>query len=102
MRTRLVKRRLRVELRCRKTAVCAGTIRAVALRGRLARPLLLAQRAFRVHRGGPRIVHVKLGPRGRKRLARYRRIRVTAYRGKVRVATTWATYQYRVPSTSHR
>ena len=48
------------------------------------------------------IVHVKLGPRGRKRIARHRRVRVTAYRGKVRVATTWATYQYRVPRSSHR
>lgn len=89
---------LRLQLRCRHAAVCRGHLRAVALigPGPVERPLLLTRRRFSILRGGPRLVHLRLGPRARRRLAAHPRIRVTAYRGAVRVAHIWATSAYRV------
>jgi PKD repeat protein len=89
--------RLRVELRCRGAKRCRGTLRIVALKGRTDRPYLLAQRAFDVAAGGPRIVHVRLGPRARGRLGHQTRVRATAFRGRVRIASIWGTAAYRVP-----
>jgi hypothetical protein len=98
VRGRLQRGRLRVEVRCRGAAVCAGTVRAVAVLGReLERPLLLTQRRFRVTRGGPRILHLRLGARALRRLRHHRRVRVTAYRGRVQATSLWATYAFRVP-----
>ena len=102
VRARVRSRRLRVEVRCRRALKCAGTVRAVALVGGVQHPLLLAQRHFKVTRGGPRIVHVKLGRRALRLLARHRHVRVTAYRGRVRIASIWATYAFRVPRASAR
>lgn len=90
------RRTLRLELRCRKAAVCKGRLRAVSLVGELERPLLLSKRRFTVQRGGPRVVRMWLSRKAQRRLAAHPRIRVTAYRGKVRVAHIWASYAYRV------
>jgi hypothetical protein len=95
---RLRKHRLRIVLRCRHTERCTGTLRAVALKGRQqTSPVLLAQRSFSVKRGRPRVVHVRLGARARARLGRRTTVRVTAFRGKVRVASIWGTAAYVVP-----
>jgi hypothetical protein len=94
---RLRHHRLRVELRCRGAERCRGTLRIVALKGRRHTPYLLAQRRFDVARGRPRVVHVRLEPRARRRLGHYTQIRATAFRGRVRVAAIWATAAYRVP-----
>jgi hypothetical protein len=94
---RLRHRALRVELRCRGARRCAGTLRVVALKGRSARPYLLAQRRFDVAAGRPRTVHVPLRARARARLGRHTKIRATAFRGRVRVASIWGTAAYRVP-----
>jgi len=94
---RLRHSRLRVELRCRGAKRCRGTVRIVALKGSHRTPFLLAQRSFSVAGGGPRIVHVKLGPRARSRLGRRTQVRATAFRGPVRVASIWGTATYRVP-----
>lgn len=97
-RRRLRRHRLRVVLRCRYTERCSGTLRAVALKGRQqTRPVLLAQRSFSIARGRPRVLHVRLGPRARARLGRRTTIRVTAFRGRVRVASIWGTAAYVVP-----
>jgi hypothetical protein len=94
---RLRRHRLRVEVRCRRTARCSGILRAVALVGRRHRPMLLARRPFAVHAGGPRVLHLRLDRAARRRLARHPAIRVTAYRGdRVRVASIWAASAYRV------
>jgi hypothetical protein len=94
---RLRRQALRVELRCRGASRCAGTLRIVALKGRSQRPYLLAQRRFDVAAGKPRTVHAHLGPRARTRLGRHTKIRATAFRGRVRVASIWGTAAYRVP-----
>jgi hypothetical protein len=94
---RLRRGRLRVQLRCRGAARCAGTLRIVALKGRHRTPFLLAQRRFSVAGGRPRTVHVALGPRARTRLGRRTQVRATAFRGPVRVASVWGTTVYRVP-----
>jgi hypothetical protein len=94
---RLRRQALRVELRCRGARRCAGTLRIVALKGRSERRYLLAQRRFDVAAGGPRTVHVRLGPRARARLGRSTKIRATAFRGPVRVSSIWGTAAYRVP-----
>ena len=94
---RLRRHALRVELRCRGTRRCAGTLRVVALKGRRQRPYLLAQRRFDVAAGRPRTVHVRLGRRARARLGHHTLIRATAFRGPVRVASIWGTAAYRVP-----
>jgi hypothetical protein len=94
---RLRGHRLRVELRCRGAARCAGTLRIVALKGDRHTPFLLAQRRFDVAGGRPRVVHVRLGPRGRRRLGHHTQVRATAFRGRVRVAAIWGTAAYRVP-----
>jgi hypothetical protein len=94
---RLRKHRLRVELRCRGAERCKGTLRMVALKGQRQTPFLLAQRTFDIASGRPRVVHVALSPRARKRLGRRTLVRATAYRGKVRMASVWGTMSYRVP-----
>jgi hypothetical protein len=93
---RLRKHRLRVELRCRGAERCQGTLRIVALKGRLQRPHLLTQRRFDIASGRPRVVHARLSPRARKRLGRSTRVRATVFRGKVRTASIWGTMAYRV------
>lgn len=95
---RLRRGRLRVVLRCRHTLRCTGTLRAVALKGRRkSHAVLLAQRRFSVKRGRPRVVHVRLGRKARARLGRRTTVRVTAFRGRVRVASIWGTAAYVVP-----
>ncbi|MDX6687310.1 MAG: hypothetical protein QOF86_3438 [Baekduia sp.] len=94
---RLRRHRLRVELRCRGTERCRGTLRVVTLKGRLHRPVLLAQRRFDVAAGGPRVVHVRLSTQARRRLGQRSLVRATAFRGRVRVASIWGTAAYRVP-----
>jgi hypothetical protein len=95
---RLRKHRLRVVLRCRGAERCRGTLRIVALKGARKRPYLLAQRRFDVASGGPRVVHVKLSAKARRRLGRHTTVRATAFRGtKVRVSAIWGTTSYRVP-----
>jgi hypothetical protein len=94
---RLRKHRLRVVLRCRGAERCKGTLRIVALKGRTDTPYLLAQRKFDIASGRPRVVHARLSKRARQRLGRRTRVRATAFRGKVRVATIWGTMSYRVP-----
>lgn len=93
---RLRKHRLRVELRCRGAERCRGTLRIVALKGRLQRPYLLTQRRFDIASGRPRVVHAHLSPRARKRLGQTTRVRATVFRGKVRMASIWGTMAYRV------
>jgi hypothetical protein len=67
------------------------------MKGRLHRPVLLAQRRFDVAAGGPRVVHVRLSTRARRRLGPRSLVRATAFRGRVRVASIWGTAAYRVP-----
>jgi hypothetical protein len=86
--------RLRFVVRCRNARTCSGTVRAVVLVGRLQRPVLLASRRFRFTAGAPRILHVQLGAAARRKLVGRTRLRVTAYRGPVRVASTWAVQNY--------
>jgi hypothetical protein len=86
--------RLRFVVRCHNAKTCRGTVRAVALVGRRGRPVLLAARRFRLTAGAPRILHVRLGAKARRRLVGRTRLRVTAYRGPVRVASTWAVQNY--------
>ena len=93
---RLRKHRLRVELRCRGAERCRGTLRIVALKGRLQRPYLLTQRRFDIASGRPRVVHAHLSPRARKRLGQTTKVRATVFRGKVRMASIWGTMAYRV------
>ena len=93
---RLRKHRLRVELRCRGAERCRGTLRIVALKGRLQRPYLLTQRRFDIASGRPRVVHAHLSPRARKRLGQTTRVRATVFRGKVRMASIWGTMAYQV------
>jgi hypothetical protein len=93
---RLRKHRLRVELRCRGAERCQGTLRIVALKGRLQRPYLLTQRRFDIASGRPRVVHARLSPRARRRLGSSTRVRATVFRGKVRTASIWGTMAYRV------
>ncbi len=93
---RLRKHRLRVELRCRGAERCRGTLRIVALKGRLQRPYLLTQRRFDIASGRPRVVHAHLSQRARKRLGQTTRVRATVFRGKVRMASIWGTMAYRV------
>lgn len=98
-RLRVHKHRLRVVLRCRKAERCKGVLRIVALKGRHKTPYLLAQRPVNVKSGRPRVVHAKLGPKGRRRLgsAPLTSVRATVYRGsKVRTSATWAVMSYRV------
>lgn len=92
----LLRSRLRFVVRCRNAASCRGTVRAVMLVGARQRPVLLASRAFHVTAGGPRILHIPLSREARRRLRVGRRtnLRVTAYRGRVRVASTWAVQNY--------
>jgi hypothetical protein len=90
----LLRSRLRFVVRCRNAPTCRGTVRAVALVGRRQRPVLLAARVFRLTAGGPRVLHVRLGARARRRLGRRNHLRVTVYRGPVRVASTWAVQNY--------
>lgn len=94
---------LRLHVGCRGAGVCQGTLRAVALVGRLPRQhaLLLAHRTFSVLRGR-RTVHLRLTPAGRRRLTAHRRVRVTAYLGSVRVAHIWAVRDFRVGRRHHR
>jgi hypothetical protein len=92
----LLRSRLRFVVRCHNAPACRGTVRAVMLVGRRERPVLLASRPFTVSAGGPRILHIRLSAHARKRLRVGRRtnLRVTAYRGRVRVASTWAVQNY--------
>jgi hypothetical protein len=98
LKVRVSQDNLRLELRCRGAALCRGRLRAVALvgRGTRERALLLTHRRFSILRGGPRVVRMRLGRAARSRLAAHPRVRVTAYRGTVRVAHIWATSAYRV------
>jgi hypothetical protein len=86
--------RLRYVVRCRNTDAYRGTMRAVALVGRRRRPVLLGTRRFRLTAGGPRVLHLRLGRAARRRLAGRTHVRVTAYSGRVRVASTWAVQNY--------
>jgi hypothetical protein len=96
-RIRVAKRRLRLVVSCRRATRCHGTLRIVALKGRHRTPYLLAQRSMSVGSGRPRVVHVKLGPKGRRRLGRGASVRATIYRGgKVRTASIWGVTSYRV------
>jgi hypothetical protein len=98
-RIRVHKHRLRVVLRCRKAQRCKGVLRIVALKGRHGRPYLLTQRFVNVKSGRPRVVHAKLGPKGRRRLgaAPLTSVRATVYRGpKVRTSAIWGVMSYRV------
>jgi hypothetical protein len=96
-RIRLRKKRLRLVLSCRHATRCNGMLRIVALKGRHRTPYLLTQRYVSVKSGRPRVVHVKLGPKGRRRLGRGATVRATMYRGpKVRTAATWGVMSYRV------
>jgi len=94
---RLRRHRLRVELRCRGAERCKGTLRVVALKGRNQTPFLLAQRRFDIGSGRPRVVHVRLSRRARRRLGHHTTVRATAFRGKVRTSAIWGTMSYRVP-----
>lgn len=96
---RVHKHRLRVVLRCRKAERCKGVLRIVALKGKHRTPYLLTQRSVDVKSGRPRVVHAKLGPKGRRRLAasRLTSVRATVYRGtKVRTSAIWGVMSYRV------
>lgn len=96
---RLYKKRLRVVLSCRKTERCKGVLRIVALKGKHQTPYLLTQRAIDVKSGRPRVVHAKVGPKGRRRLgsSALTSVRATVYRGsKVRTASIWGVMAYRV------
>jgi PKD domain len=94
---RVYKKRLRLVLSCRHAPRCGGMLRVVALKGRHATPYLLSQRYVSVKSGRPRVVHVKLGPKGRRRLGRGGSVRATMYRGpKVRTAAIWGVMSYRV------
>lgn len=96
---RLYKKRLRVVLSCRKAERCKGVLRIVALKGRHGTPYLLAQRSIDIKSGRPRVVHAKLGLKGRRRLgsSALTSVRATVYRGaKVRTASIWGVMAYRV------
>lgn len=96
-RIRLYKKRLRLVVSCRRATRCQGMLRIVALKGRHRTPYLLAQRYVSVTSGRPRVVHVKLGPKGHRRLGRGASVRATIYRGgKVRTAAIWGVMSYRV------
>lgn len=96
-RIRLYKKRLRLVVSCRRATRCQGTLRIVALKGRHRTPYLLAQRYVSVTSGRPRVVHVKLGPKGHRRLGRGASVRATIYRGgRVRTAAIWGVMSYRV------
>jgi hypothetical protein len=96
-RIRLRKKRLRVVLSCRHATRCKGVLRIVALKGRHRTPRFLTQRYVNVKSGRPRVVHVKLGHEGRRRLGRGASVRATMYRGpKVRTAAIWGVMAYRV------
>jgi hypothetical protein len=86
--------RLRYVVRCHGADACRGTLRAVALVGRRRQPVLLAARRFRLAAGGSRILHLRLGRAARHRLAGRTHMRVTAYSGRVRAASTWAVQNY--------
>jgi hypothetical protein len=100
----LRRHRLRVVVRCRRAPACRGTLRAVVLVGRQARPVLLPARPFRVTGGSPRVLHLRLSGLARRRLGRRARLQLTAYRGPVRVAGIWATHAYtlRLPRSHGR
>lgn len=94
---RLYKQRLRIVLSCRHATRCKGVLRIVALKGRRQTPYLLTQRTVNVKSGRPRVLHAKLGPKGRRRLGRVTSVRATVYRGaKVRTAAIWGVMSYRV------
>lgn len=96
---RLYKQRLRVVLSCRRAERCKGVLRIVALKGRHQTPYLLTQRSIDVKSGRPRVVHAKLGPKGRRRLgaSALTSVRATVYRGsKVRTVSIWGVMAYRV------
>ncbi|WP_445151821.1 PKD domain-containing protein [Baekduia sp. Peel2402] len=96
---RLYKKRLRIVLSCRKAERCKGVLRIVALKGKHQSPYLLTQRSVNVKSGRPRVVHAKLGPKGRRRLgsSALTSVRATVYRGsKVRTASIWGVMAYRV------
>jgi len=96
-RIKLYKKRLRLVLSCRRATRCGGMLRIVALKGRHQTPYLLTQRYVSVKSGRPRVVHVKLGPKGRRRLGGGGSVRATMYRGgKVRTAAIWGVMDYRV------
>jgi PKD repeat protein len=96
-RIRLHKKRLRLVVSCRRATRCKGMLRIVLLKGRHQTPYLLAQRYVSVKSGRPRVVHAKLGPKGRRRLGRGGAVRATIYRGdKVRTASIWGVMAYRV------
>jgi hypothetical protein len=96
-RIRVHKKRLRLVLSCRHATRCRGMLRIVALKGRHRTPSFLTQRYVSVKSGSPRVVHVKLGPKGRRRLGRGASVRATMYRGpKVRTAAIWGVMSYRV------
>lgn len=96
-RIRLHKQRLRLVVSCRRAARCRGVLRIVALKGRHQTPYLLAQRSVDVKSGRPRVVHVKLGPKGHRRLGHGAAVRATIYRGgRVRTAAIWGVMAYRV------
>lgn len=96
---RVYKQRLRVVLSCRKAERCKGVLRIVALKGKHETPYLLTQRTVDVKSGRPRVVHAKLGPKGRRRLgsSKLTSVRATVYRGsKVRTSAIWGVMSYRV------
>jgi hypothetical protein len=96
-RIRVSNRRLRLVVSCRRATRCRGMLRIVALKGRHRTPYLLAQRFVSVKAGRPRVVHAKLGPKGRRRLGRGASVRATIYRGgEVRTAAIWGVVSYRV------
>lgn len=96
-RVRLHRKRLRLVVSCRRATRCRGMLRIVALKGRHGTPYLLAQRYVSVKSGRPRVVHVRLGPKGRRRLGHGASVRATMYRGgKVRTASIWGVMAYRV------
>lgn len=96
-RIRLHRKRLRIVVSCRRATRCRGMLRIVALKGRHQTPYLLAQRYVSVKSGRPRVVHAKLGPKGRRRLGHGASVRATMYRGgKVRTASIWGVMAYRV------
>jgi hypothetical protein len=96
-RIRVSKQRLRLVVSCRHATRCRGVLRIVALKGRHRTPYLLAQRSVSVTSGRPRVVHAKLGPKGRRRLGRGATVRATIYRGgRVRTAAIWGVMSYRV------
>lgn len=96
-RIRLYKKRLRLVVSCRRATRCRGVLRIVVLKGRHRTPYLLTQRAVSVKSGRPRVVHAKLGPKGRRRLGRHASVRATMYRGgRVRTSAIWGVMSYRV------